>query len=62
MYKSAQRAGMIQDVTGDNGGSKHHMAIVLEPEAASMYCFNRVANPKAEAQVKGQEPYLVVGV
>ncbi len=41
---------MIQGDT-PNGGSIHALHIVLEPEAAGIYCLNKVANPEAEKAV-----------
>ena len=41
LHSAAQKAGMIRFPTDpDNGGSEIPIKIVLEPEAASTYCFN----------------------
>ena len=52
MYRAAQAAGMIKNEQGpDNGGSPFPLVIVPEPEAASVFCFNKVVNPEATKQV-----------
>jgi hypothetical protein len=52
MYRAAQKAGMIKNPDEpDNGGSPFPLVIVPEPEAASVYCFNRVVNPEAVQHV-----------
>ena len=62
MYRAAQQAGLIEDSAGTNQGSKHPLSIVLEPEAASLYCFNKRINPITASRAQAGEPYLVVGL
>jgi hypothetical protein len=38
---------MVSEGAMDNGGSHHPLVIVLEPEAASIFSLNGVANPEA---------------
>jgi hypothetical protein len=47
MHTAAKMAGMVRGEGADNGGSAFPLLLVLEPEAASVFCLNRVANPDA---------------
>lgn len=52
-YQAAVKAGLVRDPNNpaDNGGSPHPLVIVLEPEAASIFCFNKIANPAVAADL-----------
>ncbi len=52
MMQACSLAGMIR-LPGqiDNGGSEFPLMFVFEPEAASVFCFNRVANVAAAQRV-----------
>ncbi len=43
MHTAAKQAGMVRGDGPDNGGSPFDLLLVLEPEAASIYCLNKVA-------------------
>ena len=51
MHKAAVLTGMVNESPVDSGGSIHPLLLVLEPEAASIFCLNRVANPEAQAMM-----------
>ena len=61
MEEAAVKAGMIANADGpDNGGSHHSLAIILEPEAASVYCFNMTQNETSVKSLNESKPYLIV--
>ena len=53
MERIAQTAGLIRGTLGtDNGGSIHPIRIVLEPEAASVYCYGFLHRTAQESFAK----------
>jgi hypothetical protein len=56
MIQAAEKAGMIRlPSSPDNGGSEFPLLLVLEPEAASVFCFNKVLNSAA-----AQKMYVIM--
>lgn len=62
MEQIAMRAGLVLDPALDNGASPHPIVIVLEPEAASVWCLRHFAQSGGDVSqsIESGLPYLVV--
>ena len=60
MEEASILSGMITNADNTNGGSQHGLTIVLEPEAASIFCCRTVENAASIKSIREGKPYLII--